>query len=128
MKFHHIGIACKDIEVTKIFLQKSFEIKNITDTLYDEKQDVNLCILTTSDNLNIELVSGITVKPFIKKSQFLYHNCWSVKNIDISIKLLVSNGATLISEPKEAILFNNNKVAFLFSDIGIVELLEEKND
>ena len=126
MRFHHIGIACEDIEVTLAFVKASFDIVNATPVIFDENQNVDLCLLTTRDATNIELVSGKTVDKFVAKKQFLYHTCWEVDDLQTAIEDLYSNGAMLISEPKPAILFDNRKVAFLFCEMGIIELLEEK--
>lgn len=52
------------------------------DTVYDENQDANLCMLTMSDDIMIELISGAVVGNLVKKRQYLYHACYSVKNID----------------------------------------------
>jgi methylmalonyl-CoA/ethylmalonyl-CoA epimerase len=126
MKFHHIGVACAAIDKAVDFVEKSFTALSKTKIIFDECQNVNLCLLTLEDGTNIELVSGRTVEKFIDKNQFLYHTCWEVSNIENSIERLYQNGAILISEPKPAVLFNDRKVAFLLTDIGIIELLESK--
>jgi len=126
MEFHHIGIATNDIEKTILFVEKTFpNIKNITDIIYDDLQKANLCLITLSDDSNIELVSGEQVSTFLKKNIHLYHSCWEVENIQTTINKYIKAGSILISKPKEAVLFNNRKVAFLYTDIGIVELLEK---
>jgi len=125
MQFHHIGIACQNIPETLQFVKKSFPVTHTTDIIFDANQNADLCLLTLEDDSHIELVSGVAVEKFIKKRQSIYHTCWQVKNIDQAIEKLYDNGAMLISAPKEAILFDNRRVAFLFSDIGIIELLEE---
>ena len=124
MRFHHIGIACEDIQATLKLVDQSLQIIDRTEIIFDEKQDVNLCLLTVEDGTRIELVCGKTVEKFVSKKQFLYHTCWEVNNIDRAIQTLYENGAMLISTPKNAVLFNNRKVAFLFSELGIIELLE----
>jgi methylmalonyl-CoA/ethylmalonyl-CoA epimerase len=126
MKFHHIGIACSDILETVKFLNSTFNIINMTEIYFDKNQNVDLCLLTDEFGINIELVSGKTVEKFIKNKQFLYHNCWEVVNLEKAIEHFCDNGATVISEKKPAILFDNRNVAFLFTKIGIIELLEEK--
>ena len=125
MKFHHIGIATEDIKNLISKLEKYFDIKEISDIIYDPKQDANLCMLTTNDNLKIELISGEVVKNLVRKRQFLYLTCYTVENLEDMISQLVLDGAILVREVREAILFNNRKVAFLSSDIGLIELLEE---
>jgi methylmalonyl-CoA/ethylmalonyl-CoA epimerase len=126
MRFHHIGIACEDIEDTIAFVKKSFEIVNSTPIIFDKNQNVDLSLLTTQDGSHIELVSGETVDKFVAKKQFLYHTCWEVGNLQATIEKLYQNGAMLILAPKPAILFENRKVAFLFCQLGIIELLENK--
>ena len=126
MKFHHIGIACSDILETIGFLKSTFNIINMTEIYFDKNQNVDLCLLTDEFGINIELVSGKTVEKFIKNKQYLYHNCWEVVNLEKAIEHFCDNGAMVISEKKPAILFGNRNVAFLFTKIGIIELLEEK--
>ena len=75
-------------------------------------------------DVNIELVSGEMVKDLVKKKITYYHICYEVKNIQKSIDSF--KNSILISPPKEAILFNNKKVAFLYTPIGLIELLGEK--
>lgn len=125
MKFHHIGIATDDIPSLIEKLKKYFNIKNITDIVYDELQDGKLCMITLDDGTNIELISGNIVENIVKKRRYLYHTCYSVEDIDSTIKSLINDGATLVSDTKEAILFDNKKVAFLMWDLGLIELVEE---
>lgn len=126
MKFHHIGIATNDIEKMILKLKKFYDISNISETVYDANQEANLCMLTMRDGLNLELISGKTVEKIIKKRQYLYHTCYTVENIDKTIKELEEDGAVLVREPREAILFENKKVAFLMWDLGLIELINLK--
>ena len=128
MKFHHIGIACENINDTRSFISGTFKIKEFGEILFDKNQGVHLCMVTTLCNNLIELISGKTVNSFVKKRQFLYHTCWEVDDIYKSIKNFEHQGAVLISKPSSAILFNHRKVAFLMSSIGIIELLEGNNN
>lgn len=125
MKFHHIGIATENIESELVKLKKHFNILNISEIVYDKNQDAYLCMLTLNDGMMIELISGNVVQSLVKKRQFLYHTCYSVNNINNKINELINEGAYLVSEPKEAILFNNKKVSFLLWDLGLIELVEE---
>jgi methylmalonyl-CoA/ethylmalonyl-CoA epimerase len=123
MKFHHIGIATNNINKTFEFVKNHFDIVNFTDIIYDKNQNVTLQMIYTKD-INIELVSGGMVKDIIKKKITYYHICYEVTNIQKSINSF--ENSILISPPKEAILFDNKKVAFLYTPIGLIELLEEK--
>jgi methylmalonyl-CoA/ethylmalonyl-CoA epimerase len=123
MKFHHIGIATNNINKTFEFVKNHFDIVNFTDIIYDKNQNAALQMIYTKD-INIELVSGGMVKDIIKKKITYYHICYEVTNIQKSINSF--ENSILISPPKEAILFDNKKVAFLYTPIGLIELLEEK--
>ena len=126
LKFNHIGIACKNISEVIVFLESTFNIVSKSKIIYHENHGVDACLLTNDDGTNIELVSGNNIKSFVKKKQFLYHSCWEVDNIEVAIKSFCDNDAVLISEPKESLLFNNRKVAFLYTSVGILELLESE--
>lgn len=124
MKFHHIGIATENIESLIEYLKQILNIKDISETVYDKNQDANLCMLALEDGTKLELVSGKVVEKIVKKRQFLYHTCYETNDINKEIEKLQKLDSFLVSEPKEAILFQNKKVAFLMTNIGLVELVE----
>ena len=120
MKFHHIGIATKDLKKSLEFVQKNFEVINFSEEIYDEKQDATLQMIETKD-VNIELVTGTVVEKLIKAKTSYYHICYEVEDIYKAIEEF--QGAILVSSPKEAVLFDNRLVAFLMTPLGLVELL-----
>ena len=124
MKFHHIGIATENIESLIEYLKQILNIKDISETVYDKNQEANLCMLTLEDGTKLELVSGKVVEKIVKKRQFLYHTCYETNDINKEIEKLQKLDSFLVSEPKEAVLFKNKKVAFLMTNIGLVELVE----
>jgi methylmalonyl-CoA/ethylmalonyl-CoA epimerase len=123
MNFHHLGIATNNIGKSLSFVKNTFEVISYTDTIYDPKQDVELVLIVTK-SVNLELVSGSTVEKFVEKRQSYYHICYEVVNMDNAIESF--DNSILVSSPKEAILFNNRKVAFLLTPIGLIELLESE--
>ena len=127
MKFHHIGIATDNIEKTLLKLRKYFKIAEVSKVVYDANQDANLCMITLDSGIKIELINGKVVENILKKRQYLYHTCYSVENIEKTIENLQLDGAFLVKEPKKAVLFNNKRVAFLLWDLGLIELLEERD-
>ena len=125
MNLHHIGIACKNIELEIENIKKIHKVLAISDIVYDKMQDASLCIIKTDNDINIELISGNMVKNLLKKRVQYYHVCFEVENMNQEILRLRTEGAFLVSEPKEAILFNNKKVAFMLTSYGLIELLEK---
>ena len=126
MKFHHIGIACNNIEIEIENIKRIHNVNKISEIVYDNEQDASLCIIEIENGISIELISGNIVKNYIKKHITYYHVCYEIYDINIEIERLTSLGAILISKVKPAILFNGRKVAFLQLSYGLIELLETK--
>ena len=121
MHFHHIGVATKDIQKSFTFLEKNFNVIGHTEIIDDPLQEASLMMVQT-DSLDIELVSGKVVEKLIEKKISYYHMCYEVDNIEIAIENF--SEAIVVSPPKPAILFDNRKVAFLHTPLGLIELLE----
>ncbi len=126
MRFHHIGIACRNIndEIAKI--AKIHLIQKQSQIVFDKKQHAKVCMLIIAGGLKIELVSGKQVETIIKNRQSYYHLCYLVDDINQEIERLEKAGAFLLSPPNPAILFDNRDVAFLNVSYGIIELLSSK--
>lgn len=125
MKFHHIGIACKNIKKEIEALKKFHTVIRVSGITYDDLQKSDLCMVTTGDGLNIELVSGPQTDDITKRGSAYYHICYSVNDIDGSVKEFIDKGALLVSPPKPAILFDKKKVAFLMLPYGLIEFVEK---
>ena len=126
MKFHHIGIACKNIDEEIANISKIHTFTKQTGKVFDEQQNAELVLLTLADGTNIELIAGKQVESFVKKNITYYHICFEVDDILTEADRLVAEGALLISPPKPAVLFDNRLVAFLNVSYGLIELLNSK--
>ena len=124
MKVHHIGIATESIEATIVEVKNDFEIKHVSDIVYDKEQNAKLCMMTTVSGDKIELIEGDTVKGFLKRKQYLYHICYEVQDINKKIEEFKNNGAYVLSEPKIAVFFEGRKAVFIMTKLGLIELLE----
>lgn len=124
MKFAHIGIACNDIKDEIEGIKKIHKINGISDIIFDEKQNANLCMVNIEDGLNIELISGKIVENIVKKGIKYYHLCYEVDNIEEKLSEMGEN-VKPISEIKEALLFEGKRVIFLMTVYGIIELVEK---
>jgi methylmalonyl-CoA/ethylmalonyl-CoA epimerase len=123
MKFHHVGIACKDIEEEIVNFSKIHPHITQSAVVYDREQDAHLVMLTLPDGTNLELISGKRVENLTKKGITYYHICFEVEDINAAIATLIEENAFLVSPPKPAILFGNREVAFLQVSYGLIELL-----
>jgi methylmalonyl-CoA/ethylmalonyl-CoA epimerase len=126
MKFHHIGIACKDIQAEMLNISGIHEVMARSPVVFDPEQNAELVLLTLSDGTHIELVSGKPVETMLKKNIAFYHICFEVPDIFQEITRLTGQGALLISPPKPAALFDHRLVAFLQVSYGMIELLNSK--
>ena len=125
MKLHHIGIATNDIEQMVTYLNKMYKVIDKTDIIHDPLQKTDLCMLTLEDGSCLELIKGEKVNRFVDKKQYLYHLCYEVEDLDEKLKKYRECGDIIMMKPMPAILFNNKRVAFVFSKIGIIELVEK---
>jgi len=126
MKFHHIGIACKNIDEEIANISKIHTVAKQTEKVFDGQQNAELVLLTLADGTSMELIAGRQVETFVKKNITYYHICFEVDDITTEVNRLVAEGAFLVSPPKPAILFNNRLVAFLNVSYGMIELLNSK--
>src|ERR1700754_4212571 len=125
MKFHHVGIACGNIEAEVQRLSAIHEIVQKSPVVFDNAQNAELILLTLSDGTQLELVAGPQVETFVKKRITYYHLCFEVEDIRAEIDRLLAIDAILLSPPKPAPLFDNREVAFLHVSYGMIELLSK---
>jgi methylmalonyl-CoA/ethylmalonyl-CoA epimerase len=124
MKFHHLGIACRNIPEEIENIKKFHEVIEISEIVSDAEQKAELCMLKTKEGISLELISGEQVENLIKKRISYYHICFETENINLEIARLQELGAFLVSDTKPAILFENNLVAFLQVSYGLIELVQ----
>jgi FkbH-like protein/non-ribosomal peptide synthase protein (TIGR01720 family) len=127
MRFHHIGVACTDIDEGLAFVSGQFDIAAISERVYDQLQQAELCIIETHNGTRIELVAGLQVQGLLARGVTLYHTCFEVDDLEAEIKSACMRGAAIVVEPRPAVLFGGRRVAFLQSPIGLMELLESQS-
>ena len=126
MKFHQVGVACRNIREELEIIKKIHDVTDVSEIVFDIEQKAELCMIHTSEGVAIELISGEQVENLIKKRISYYHICFETKDINNEIERLQSIGALLVSDSKPAILFKNKQVAFLQVSYGLIELVEIK--
>lgn len=127
--FHHIGIACRDIEKSKSFyLGLGY---TASQTMEDPLQRVRVCFLEKSGAPRVELLEPVgsqsPVTRILSTSGVTpYHMCYEVANLEHAIaQLRTSRGFLLVSSPVAACAMDGRRVAFLFQkDTGLIELVE----
>jgi len=121
---HHIGVACDDIDRVREFIRRSHDVIGDSGIIDDPRQHVRLCLLTVADGLRIELISGDLVKNLIRSRVTYYHICYEVGDLQAAIASFQKSGCVVAVKPIPAVLFEDRRVAFLMSPMGLIELLE----
>ena len=128
MKFHHIGVAVKDISATAaVYVTGGYKQ---SDTIFDPIQNVNICWLTKENMPVVELLEPVDetspVNKILEKNGVTpYHTCYIVDEIELSMKELRKMKYIVVSKPAEAVAIHGCKVCFLFNkNVGLIELVE----
>lgn len=133
MTFHHIGIACYDIEESSQFYLSQGYTKS--ETVYDPIQNVYICFcenLMVGGGTCVELISPKDdTSPVCKNLQrngvSPYHICYETENLEEAISELKKQKFIIVSKPSPAVAFGGKRVCFLFSKtVGLVELVEKE--
>lgn len=128
MKFHHIGVAVREINATAaMYVAGGY---NQSETIFDPNQNVNICWLTKEGMPLVELlepvddnspVSGILERNGVTP----YHICYVVDDIDKAVNDLRKMKYIVVCKPVSAVAIRGCKVSFLFNkNVGLIELVE----
>lgn len=128
MKFHHIGVAVREINATAaMYVAGGY---NQSETIFDPNQNVNICWLTKEGMPLVELlepvdenspVSGILERNGVTP----YHICYVVDDIDKAVNDLRKMKYIVVCKPVSAVAIRDCKVSFLFNkNVGLIELVE----
>lgn len=126
---HHIGIAVNSIKKSMEFHTRFLGMTQESPVVEDATQNVKVVLLRPERGSLIELVEPLNeaspVNNILKQNSCLYHYCSEVNNIEEAIRTARSFGAMVIQSPVPATLFNQRKIAFIYTqDKYIVEFLE----
>ncbi|UWG97077.1 amino acid adenylation domain-containing protein [Dehalobacter sp. DCM] len=130
-EFDHIAIAVSEIKETEEYY-KLFEY-SITDSIFDPMQNSYLSMCKSGKYIPVELVAPVNEEsPSFNKLQIQgevpYHLCYRVSSIDSFLEKIKNIEYVLISDPKPALLFNLQKVAFIMvKNVGLIEIVETQN-
>ena len=115
-KFHHIGVAVKDIDATAAIYEGAGY--RMSDIVFDPIQNVSICWLTKEGAPIVELLAPVDeTSPVCKTLE---------KNgVTPAVKQLRKEKYVLTSKPEPAAAFCGSKVCFLYNkNVGLIELVE----
>lgn len=126
--FHHIGIACRDIDKTREFyLGLGYTASPVVD---DPLQHVRICFLDKEGAPRLELLQPLDDQSPVARTLATagvtpYHFCYEVRNIDKAIAALRTKRFLLVSGPVPACALGDRRIAFLYNkNNGLIELVE----
>lgn len=126
--FHHIGIACRDIDKTREFyLGLGYTASPVVD---DPLQHVRICFLDKEGAPRLELLEPLDDQSPVARTLATagvtpYHFCYEVRNIDEAIAALRTKRFLLVSGPVPACALGDRCIAFLYNkNNGLIELVE----
>lgn len=127
-KFHHIGIAVKNLDATaSVYELGGFKRSS---SIFDPIQNVNICWLSKDEMPTIELLAPVDEKSPVNKTLEKvgvspYHCCYVVDNIEEAVMALRIQKYIMVSKPAKAVAFLGSRVCFLYNkNVGLVELVE----
>ena len=128
LTFHHIGIACRDIDKTKAFyLQQGY---TATPTVDDPLQHVRISFLNKEGAPRLELLEPLDEQNPVARTLATagvtpYHMCYEVRDLDSAIAELRTQRFLLVNGPVPACALENRRIAFMFQkNTGLIELVE----
>lgn len=128
LTFHHIGIACRDIDKTKAFyLQQGY---TATPTVDDPLQHVRISFLNKEGAPRLELLEPLDEQNPVARTLATagvtpYHMCYEVRDLESAIAELRTQRFLLVNGPVPACALENRRIAFMFQkNTGLIELVE----
>ena len=130
LRFHHVGLATRQPDISLSFLQ-GLGYTPGTKT-FDPEQNVNLVLCKHAHMPDMEVVyptdsPGPLDVVLASGGESFYHFCYEVSDLSASLSLLKSAGhrVVCVAPRKPAILFGGRFVSFYrIKGFGLIELLE----
>lgn len=132
IKLNHLGLAvCNINENEELFINMGYAKGNEYTLL---NQNSKLCIFSRNGYNDIEFVEPLdsdspTIDILNEDKLKFYHLCFEVESINGFLEYIKEKGLrySVVSDAKEADIFNGAPVSFIFvENIGLIELLENK--
>jgi thioester reductase-like protein/FkbH-like protein len=124
MTLHHLGILCRSMEDGVRQARRFYGASAVGEVVCDARQDARVCLVETHNGVTLELVEKGATPAGPVRVNGPHHACYEVANVERAVDDLIANGAILVSPPTPAVLFDERRVAFVASDLGLIELLE----
>jgi methylmalonyl-CoA/ethylmalonyl-CoA epimerase len=127
LRLHHLGVACRDLEVeTRSLLPLGYEVD--TADFVDPVQGIRGRFLTGPGprlELLVELDGSAVLRPWLTQGVKIYHQAYEADDLAAAIGDLEAAGARVLGSPVPAIAFGGRRICFvLLRNLMLVELIE----
>ena len=128
LKFHHIGVACKNFErETKAYKLLGYEQES--PDFKDEIQGIYGRFLFAAHQPRLELLTNTedshTLDLWLKNRTKMYHTGYTVKNFDKAIQEILSWGGGMAKEPCQSAYFKHRICFMILPNMSLMEIIEE---
>jgi methylmalonyl-CoA/ethylmalonyl-CoA epimerase len=127
-RLHHVGIVVSSLsEGLRRWALPGMEVD--TPVFHDPTQGVRVQFIRPGAEVQIELIEPAGEKsPVLRFLQQhgpgLHHLCYEVDDIQASCETLRQRGALITCAPVPAVAFEGRRIAFLYSQGSLIELVE----
>ena len=130
MKLHHVGLVVANIEEHMEGVRALYGFELLDPPVADPLQNVRVAFVNVGTEVTVELIEPLDetspVARFLEQGGGLNHLCYTVNELEETIAHLRNEGCLVVSEPKPAVAFEKQRVAFLVTpERQLIELLEE---
>jgi methylmalonyl-CoA/ethylmalonyl-CoA epimerase len=129
LRFHHIGIACRDLDLEAAALS-ALGYHAESDDFTDPRQGIRGRIVVGPGprlELLTQLEGSRVLEPWLAKGVKAYHQGYEVSELDAEIERLKSAGAIVVSPPQPAVAFGGRRITFLMlKTLFLVELIQSR--
>ena len=127
LKFHHLGVACRDVE-KELSIWAPLGYGPEGSTFVDSNQGVRGLFLQ-GPGPRLELLEDLsgrkTVAPWLEKGVKVYHTAFVVNDIWKEIEFFIQKQARVVTPPIPGSAFDGRLIAFLMlKNLALVELIE----
>ena len=129
MTIDHVGIAVRSLDAAIEHWTRVFGYRQMTNVVVNRRQKVKVVFLTKPGSLTVKLIeptdSSSPVYRFAMRGGGLHHLCFKCANVDAQLERLKELGVRVLAEPQPGEAFENEKIAFIFTQQGLnIELID----
>lgn len=130
LSLHHLGVACRDIEVDSAQLEL-LGFAREGDDFEDPTQGIRGRFLVGA-GVRLELLedlegSGVLV-PWLAARTKIYHHAYETADLDASLEGLLNAGARVTRASVPAVAFDGRRVVFaMLPNLMLIELIEKSS-